>query len=55
MRFRGWEWYSCKFDSTGLIIIIEPNSFPFSVNPLEYVIYESGVSLYNIVLCDYSE
>ncbi len=54
MKYRGWEWYSSKADNSGFTIILEPHTLPFSVNPLEYVIYETGVPLINIIFADYS-
>lgn len=54
MRFRGWKWYSSKITPKGFDVILEPYEFPFSVNPLEYVIYETGVELNNIEFQDFS-
>jgi hypothetical protein len=48
MKFRGWEWFSSKVDHNGFLIYLKAIDFPFSVNPLEYVIYESGVPLSDI-------
>jgi hypothetical protein len=48
MKFRGWEWYSSKVDNNIITINLLPETFPYSVNPLEYVIYETGVDVRNI-------
>jgi hypothetical protein len=49
MKYRGWEWYSSNSDERGFSIILEVNSFPFSINPLEYVIYETDISIDSII------
>lgn len=48
MRFRGWEWHSSKADEDRFSIILYAIDFPYSVNPLEYVIYETGIPLSQI-------
>lgn len=54
MKYRGWEWYSSKIDISGFTIILEPHTYPFSVNPFEYIIFETGVALGNISFEDHS-
>ena len=54
MKYRGWEWYSSKINSNGFDIILIPITLPFSVNPLEYIIYETGVPIKNITFNDFS-
>lgn len=44
MKFRGWKWFSSQITSAEFKIFLEPYSFPFSVNPLEYVIWAAGVA-----------
>ncbi|GEP94444.1 hypothetical protein [Chitinophaga cymbidii] len=52
MKNRGWKWYSSNVFEGGFSIYLEAKEFPFSVNPLEYVIYESGVLLPNITFTE---
>lgn len=52
MKFRGWEWYSSNYASDFFEIVIEPFSFPFSINPLKFVIYSTGIEYQNIILTD---
>lgn len=54
MKYRGWKWYSSKIETHNFIIILEPNSFPFSVNPLEYLIYETEIATNSITFEDHS-
>ena len=54
MKYRGWEWFSSKVDTTEFIIILVPHELPFSVNPLEYLIYETGISLESIHFEDHT-
>lgn len=55
MKFRGWYWYSSQITKNGFEIVIVPETLPFSVTPLEYVIYESGVSSKNIKFIDFED
>lgn len=48
MRNRGWEWYSSQVLDDGFLIFLKAKDFPYAVNPLEYIIYESGVLLSDI-------
>ena len=54
MRFRGWEWYSSNCTTDYFEIVLEPVSFPFSINPLKFVIYSTGIEYNNIILTDYA-
>ncbi len=54
IKHRGWEWYSSKISPDKFEIIVTPKSFPFSVNPLEYLIMESGVDYESIYFLDYA-
>ena len=54
MKFRGWEWFSSKLLSNNSIeIILEPNTFPYSVGPFEYIIKVIGVRQENILLIEF--
>lgn len=44
MKYRGWLWYSSELKPLELKIILEPYTYPFSVNPFEYLLLESGVN-----------
>lgn len=48
MKFRGWEWFSSMIGDDFFSIQLEALAFPYSVNALEYIIYETGVPLANI-------
>lgn len=48
MKYRGWKWFSSMESAEHYIIILEALELPYSVNPLEYVIIESGVNLSDI-------
>jgi hypothetical protein len=54
MKYRGWLWYSSGITSKGFNIVLKPISFPFAINPLEYLIFESGVELKDIFYTDFS-
>lgn len=43
LKFREWEWFSSKVSDEAFEIIVVIKSIPYSINPLEYVIFESGV------------
>lgn len=53
LRFRGWEWFSSFRGDDFFSIQLEALAFPYSVNPLEYVIYETGVPIDNISFKEY--
>jgi hypothetical protein len=48
MKFRGWYWYSSEVGVGKFKIILVAQTFPYSVNPLEFVVLETGVDLRNI-------
>lgn len=52
MKFRGWQWLSSKIYIDKFIINLVPLTSPFSVNPIEYVIFESGVGLSKIIFSE---
>lgn len=49
MKFRGWEWFSSQIDDGGFLVRLQAIDFPYSVNPLEYIIYETGIKINDIV------
>lgn len=55
MKYRGWNWYSSKVNTSYFDIILNPFNFPYSVNPLEYLIYETGIPIKNIQFFDYAK
>jgi hypothetical protein len=53
MKWRGWIWYSSNLTKDGFEIVLEPQILPYSVNPLEYVLYESGIDFENIIFTEH--
>lgn len=49
MKFRGWEWWSAKVEKDYFEINLQAITFPYSVDPLEYVIYSTGVNSTDIL------
>lgn len=42
LRMRQWEWFSSQLFANGFEIVCAINGVPYSINTLEYIIYESG-------------
>ena len=43
MKFRGWYWYSSLVEPNGFRIIVVPVTLPYSIDPLRFLIAESGI------------